>query len=223
MAKPTETELNEVLNTDAGFRYTLLSRMQDDCAYALHANSNKHLWASGDPEKQIAYMKALHESFPDDAKPDWITEKDIEQYAVQMGVQPIASKEYGDTGIGGYATDGILTITEADIQWKDTGEVMKNVYFSMENSEGHPLDSSIFFSGVAREGMLNEELANEDFEILRVGDTYLLDSDGGIYGKDTDRKHPAGLNAKAEETREASDALKEARDDAGRNTQSFER
>ncbi len=215
MAKPTEAELSEVLNTDAGFRYRLLDRMQSDCEYALMAGSNKHLWADGDPEKQIAYMRALYESFPDNEKPEWIDAEKINQYAMQIGGEVLAPGEIDK--------DAILTITKADIRWKDTGEVMEDVYFSKEDSEGHPLDSLIFFSGVDRDGMLNGELANEDFEILRVGETYGLDADGVIYGKDTVREQPDSLNAKAAEAQRACENLKDVRDDAGRDTQSFDR
>ena len=64
----------------------MLSRMKADCEYALKAGSMRHLWAENDPEKQIACMRAIWESFPDDAKPEWIGKEEIDQLAVQMGV-----------------------------------------------------------------------------------------------------------------------------------------
>ena len=85
MAQPTQAELDSILNTDEDYRYQLLGRMVEDCKYCLKAGSMRHLWAENDPEKQIAYMRALWESFPDDAKPRTSLEQ-IDDYAVQMGV-----------------------------------------------------------------------------------------------------------------------------------------
>ena len=86
MAQPTQAELDSILNTDITYRYQMLSRMKADCEYALKAGSMRHLWAENDPEKQIACMRAIWESFPDDAKPEWIGKEEIDQLAVQMGV-----------------------------------------------------------------------------------------------------------------------------------------
>lgn len=49
MAKPTEAELSEVLNTDAGFRYRLLDRMQSESVVPVQTESErvtqaKELW-----------------------------------------------------------------------------------------------------------------------------------------------------------------------------------
>lgn len=230
MAKPTESELGEVLNTEAGFRYRLLSRMQSDCEYAERTNSFKYLWATGDAEKHIEYMKAIWESFPDNEKPDWISLEEINQHAVQMGVAEqrdaqtaMQEQMYGGEGIGGYAYDGMLVITEADIRWKDDGSI-QHVKFSLEDSEDHVADSEIFMSGYDKESLLNDDLSKEDFTVLSVGDSYVIDSNGAVYnGKDTVREQPDSLNAKATEAQRACDALKESRDDAGRDAQSFDR
>ena len=74
-----------VLQNDETFRYQLLGRMQTDCNYFL-GNGNrldKFLWA-GSVEEQIAYMKALYNSFPDDKKPEWISLEDINNYEDAM-------------------------------------------------------------------------------------------------------------------------------------------
>ena len=74
-----------VLQNDETFRYQLLGRMQTDCNYFL-GNGNrldKFLWA-GSVEEQIAYMKALYNSFPDDKKPEWISLEDINNYENEM-------------------------------------------------------------------------------------------------------------------------------------------
>lgn len=74
-----------ILQNDETFRYQLLGRMQTDCNYFL-GNGNrldKFLWA-GNVESQIAYMKALYNSFPDDKKPEWISLEDINNYEDAM-------------------------------------------------------------------------------------------------------------------------------------------
>lgn len=74
-----------ILQHDEKFRYQLLDRMRSDCDYYL-GNGNKHdkyLWANNAIE-QIAYMKALYNSFPDDKKPEWISLKDINNYEDAM-------------------------------------------------------------------------------------------------------------------------------------------
>ena len=71
---------------DDSFRYQMLERLRSDCAYYLGYGNRcaNHLWAQGDEAKQILLMVALYQSFPDDKKPEWITEDDIENFAVQM-------------------------------------------------------------------------------------------------------------------------------------------
>lgn len=74
-----------ILQNDETFRYRLLDRMKTDCNYFL-GNGNrldKFLWA-GNVESQIAYMKALYNSFPDDKKPEWISLDDINNYEDAM-------------------------------------------------------------------------------------------------------------------------------------------
>lgn len=67
------------------YRYMLLSRMKTDCKYYLgNGNRNpEHLWA-GDEQKQIQYMKALWNSFPEGEKPEWLTMDDIGEFEKQM-------------------------------------------------------------------------------------------------------------------------------------------
>jgi len=75
----------EVLNHDEKFRYQLLDRMRCDCLYYL-GNGNrqkKYLWA-GNEADHIAYMKAIWNSFPADAKPEWLTLEQIEEFEKQM-------------------------------------------------------------------------------------------------------------------------------------------
>lgn len=75
----------DVLKQDATFRYRLLSRMKQDCEYFLgYGNrSPRHLWA-GEVAGQIETMKALHNSFPEGEKPEWLTWEDILKYEADM-------------------------------------------------------------------------------------------------------------------------------------------
>lgn len=77
--------IEEILQRDSKFRYMLLGRMQSDCEYYLgFGNRNQsRLWA-GNEEKQIEYMKRIHESFSDGDKPQWLSMSQILDYARQM-------------------------------------------------------------------------------------------------------------------------------------------
>lgn len=81
------SELQWILSRDACFRYMLLSRMMSDCNYYLGfgCKSPKRLWA-GEEKEQIAYMKAIWNSFPEDAKPEWLSFQEILDYEKQMTV-----------------------------------------------------------------------------------------------------------------------------------------
>lgn len=72
------------------FRYTMLSRMKQDCDYYLgYSNrSTNHLWA-GNEKGQIENMKALWNSFPEEDKPEWLTWEELKKYALEMGVEDI--------------------------------------------------------------------------------------------------------------------------------------
>lgn len=78
-------EINLVVHQDEIFRYRLLSRMKMDCEYFLGFGNmvNKYLWA-GSVQLQIAYMKAIWESFQSNRKPEWLTIQQIEQYERRM-------------------------------------------------------------------------------------------------------------------------------------------
>lgn len=62
-------EINLVVHQDEIFRYQLLSRMKMDCEYFLGFGNmvEKYLWA-GSVQLQIAYMKAIWNSFPADKR-----------------------------------------------------------------------------------------------------------------------------------------------------------
>lgn len=69
----------------AKFRYELLCRLRSDCDYFLGygCSDAKYLWA-GNVTDHIGYMKALWESFPADAKPEWLPMEQILDYEKQM-------------------------------------------------------------------------------------------------------------------------------------------
>ena len=68
----------------------LLDRLYKDCInYIIHKNQDTtkiKLWA-GTPEEEIKAMRTIFNYYPDDRKPNWITEGDIDSHAVAMGVK----------------------------------------------------------------------------------------------------------------------------------------
>lgn len=76
---------DSILKHSDEFKYRLLGRMQTDCNYFLGAGNRaeKFLWAGNVPE-QIAYMRAIYNSFPDNKKPEWISLADIDEYEKKM-------------------------------------------------------------------------------------------------------------------------------------------
>lgn len=73
---------------DAKFNYMLLNRLQLDCDYYLGNGDRctRQLWA-GNEQAQIDKMRELWDSFADDAKPQWLSMEEINEYAVRMGVK----------------------------------------------------------------------------------------------------------------------------------------
>lgn len=83
--------IKEILQKDASFRYQLLDRMGQDCCYYLGngGRREKHLWADNVP-KQIEYMKAIYNSFPEGKKPEWMDMEEILDYEQRM-LEPVLS------------------------------------------------------------------------------------------------------------------------------------
>lgn len=77
--------MEDLLQRNPGFRYRLLSRLQQDCDYYLgYGNRSKRcLWAN-DEKQQIDTMIALHNSFPKGEKPQWLTMDEIKEYQKEM-------------------------------------------------------------------------------------------------------------------------------------------
>ena len=78
-------EFEDILKKDEGFRYQLLDRMRMDCDYYLGYGGRYSLclWAKNEIE-QIAYMKAIWNSFPANKKPEFITYKQILEYEEKL-------------------------------------------------------------------------------------------------------------------------------------------
>lgn len=81
-------QIRDVISTHEpadAFKYQLLDRLRTDCDYFLgygYRNPAK-LWA-GDIETHLEAMRLLWESFPEDARPEWLTREDLEEYAHKM-------------------------------------------------------------------------------------------------------------------------------------------
>lgn len=84
-----DSELNEILARDRGFRYMLLYRMKTDCEASVGNGYLSHLWGI-DVETQITYMKALYNSFDGADIPVWLTMEEIEMYETELNkIKPI--------------------------------------------------------------------------------------------------------------------------------------
>jgi hypothetical protein len=75
----------DILKGDDKFRYMMLGRLKSDCDYYLgYGNrSSNRLWALEENE-HIETMKALHNSFDENEKPEWLTWEQILDYERQM-------------------------------------------------------------------------------------------------------------------------------------------
>lgn len=91
MGAKSEQKIVEVEPNKMEFEYKLLSRLQQDCDYFLNTGNEKRLWA-GSVDAQIAEMKKLWNSFPENKKPEWISYEDILSYEKRMK-QEVASDE----------------------------------------------------------------------------------------------------------------------------------
>lgn len=83
----TSMDIEAILKNEPQFKYMLLDRLRMDCEYYLGNEGKtrhpKHLWA-GNEKDQITVMKAIYNSFPDDEKPEWLSEEKILDYEKQM-------------------------------------------------------------------------------------------------------------------------------------------
>lgn len=83
--------IQEILSYEDRFRYMLLDRMRADCDYYLGYGNRckKYLWA-GEEHEHINIMKTIYNSFPENAKPEWLTMTDIEEFERKMCMEEVA-------------------------------------------------------------------------------------------------------------------------------------
>ena len=76
---------NELIKNPNKHQYMLLSRLQQDCEYYLGYGDrhDKFLWA-GNVIDQIKKMKEIYKQLPEDAKPEWLSLEEIEDYEKKM-------------------------------------------------------------------------------------------------------------------------------------------
>ena len=77
-------DLSKYKNTDE-FLYMMLDRLRSDCEYYLGSGHRaaKHLWANNEKD-QINLMLRIWGNFPEDAKPEWLTLEEIQEYRKEM-------------------------------------------------------------------------------------------------------------------------------------------
>lgn len=84
-ANPELFEDGGSVEEDYSHSYMMLDRMRSDCDYFLgNGNGNEKRLHQGSVEAQIAEMKKLWNSFPKDAKPEWLSMSDILEYETKM-------------------------------------------------------------------------------------------------------------------------------------------
>jgi len=67
------------------FNYMMLDRLRSDCDYYLgYGNRNKNQLCDNDEHQHIDRMKELHNSFPENEKPEWLTWDQILDYEKKM-------------------------------------------------------------------------------------------------------------------------------------------
>lgn len=67
------------------FNYMMLSRLKSDCEFFLgFGGRNKRRLSGESVEAHIERMKELHNSFPEDQKPEWLTYEAIIEYEKRM-------------------------------------------------------------------------------------------------------------------------------------------
>lgn len=79
------TSVDSIINNTETFRYMFLSRLIMDCKYYLgNGNRNEEILWAKDVKEHLALIKAIRESFPDEKKPEWLTEKQLGEFESAM-------------------------------------------------------------------------------------------------------------------------------------------
>ena len=106
--------IEDILNGSLEYRYQMLDRMRSDCDYYLGNGNRNHrnLWA-GSEREQIAFMKAIWQSFPENDRPEWLSIDDIVRYEREMSsveqphvrVAIESTEDYADPSFHQYLVD----------------------------------------------------------------------------------------------------------------------
>lgn len=168
---------DSILKKSDKFKYQLLDRMLTDCGYFLGAGkgAEKFLWAGNVPE-QIAYMKAIYNSFPDNKKPEWISLADIDEYEKKMlkltenldvdddGYVIESTHDYG----GAYDIDPSQYFTRDDINEfaEDVVDVINALSYSRVELVSNYLENNKIEVTVRWDG--NEVIASEKIDMRKI-------------------------------------------------------
>ena len=81
---PTE-KIETILNGTETSRYMFLSRLIMDCKYYLGEGKRnaKNLWTK-DEWEQLKLMRMIRDSFPEDKRPEWLTDRQLEHFEQEM-------------------------------------------------------------------------------------------------------------------------------------------
>lgn len=96
----TRATIDDIIATHAPsdkYKYMLLDRLRGDCGYYLDGGdrNSKYLWG-GSVAAHLEAMRTLYNSFPEDARPEWLTMEQIDQYAAEMEREPTAREVNSD-------------------------------------------------------------------------------------------------------------------------------
>lgn len=87
--KSNHDVVKEITSSGLSFSLDMLYRMRMDCEYFLGYGNRceKYLWA-GNIKDHIEIMQGIYQAIPEEEKPEWINDKDIESFKNKM--QPTA-------------------------------------------------------------------------------------------------------------------------------------
>ena len=116
--------------------YRMLDRLRMDCDYYLScANSDgtvsvpeDKLWANS-VEEQLNKMQEIYDSLPDNHKPEWLGQKDIDTYAVQM-----LDKKYPD-GDKPIILQQVVVVSDEATEEKDVKRITRDIVLNPEACE----------------------------------------------------------------------------------------
>ena len=146
-------KLNE--SEDKNYSFLKLSRLESDCEYFLNRGKGniRHLYYDT-VEEHIAEMKRLWNSFPADAKPEWLSYEEIENYEKEM-------LNYGKQ------SESLVDITDDELQDSaEMGNIVGKFNRDMNRSEELKDDAIDLFNDYKENGGGNEKISAEKNDTL---------------------------------------------------------